>query len=119
MQWSWNPARLGYSSLKYALGMWNHRRVAPLRTVGPEYALLNDTGHFYSCLHYYVSRQTVDSQLAAAGLRLVETFDGGGHSLSEAADDSDNPWLFYAAVKEATASPQPYRAAVSESKQLQ
>jgi hypothetical protein len=49
-------------------------------------------------------------------MRLIETFDVRGRSLAEADSDSADPWLFYVAVKDATASPQPYREAAAESK---
>jgi SAM-dependent methyltransferase len=97
LTWSWNPARLGANTLMYALGSWNHRHIGPLRTKTPDYALLNDTGHFYSCLHYYASRSTVNEQLAATGMRLMEVFDATGRALGETEDDSGNPWLFYVA----------------------
>jgi SAM-dependent methyltransferase len=104
MRWSWNPVRLGSSALQFAIGLWNHRRVGPMRVVGGEYALLNDTGHFYSCLHYYASRVTVAAQMTNAGLQLADTFDRSGRALAEGADDSANPWLFYTGIKQSAAS---------------
>jgi SAM-dependent methyltransferase len=101
MRWSWNPLRLASSAAQYVLGAWNHRRVGPLRMVERDYALLNDTGHFYSCLHYYASRATVEAQMAAAGIRLADTFDRAGRPLAEGADVSANPWLFYGGVRDA------------------
>jgi SAM-dependent methyltransferase len=100
LAWSWNPVRLGSSVIQYLLGSWNHRRVGPLRMTTPEYALLNDTGHFYSCLHYYVARSTVKLQLAAAGMQLLDVFEGSGCVVAEPEDDSNYPWLFYVAQKE-------------------
>jgi SAM-dependent methyltransferase len=95
LDWSWNPIRLGFDAVKYLLGSWNYPRVAPLRTTTPEYALLNDPGHFYACLHYYVARPTVSSQLAGAGMRLLDVFDTRGNVVVETDDDSENPWLLY------------------------
>jgi SAM-dependent methyltransferase len=95
LKWSWNPIRLGVNAVSYLLGSWNHVRVAPLRTTTPEYALLNDPGHFYACLHYYAARSTVRLQLASAGLRLLEVFDGSGRVVRETEEDSRWPWLFY------------------------
>ena len=97
--WSWNPVRLCTNVAMYALGSWNHRRVGPLRTLTPEYALLNDTGHFYSCLHYYAARYVIGLQLAAAGMPLAEVYEGNGRPLTETEDDSQHPWLFYVAMK--------------------
>jgi hypothetical protein len=99
LRWSWNPVRLAANGVGYLLSMRNHRRVAPLRTKTSEYALLNDPGHRYACLHYYTARSTVTSQLANAGLRCVETFDRGGRPLVEAADDSEISSILYVAEK--------------------
>jgi SAM-dependent methyltransferase len=99
LNWSWNPVRLALNSVMYFLGSWNHRRVGPLRTTTPEYALLNDTGHFYSCLHYYASRSTVNSQLAKVGMNLIEVFDERGRVVAATDDDRKNPWLFYVAQR--------------------
>ena len=96
---SGNPVRFAVNSLSYLLGSWNHRRVAPLRSRTDEYALLNDTGHFYSCLHYYVGRDVVARQLAACRMKLIEVLDGSGNTLSETDDDSSEPWLFYVAQR--------------------
>jgi SAM-dependent methyltransferase len=95
LDWSWNPIRLGFNAVKYLLGSWNYPRVAPMRTTTPEYALLNDPGHFYACLHYYVARPTVCSQLASVGMRLLDVFDTRGNVVLETDDDSENPCLFY------------------------
>ncbi|HLH40582.1 MAG TPA: class I SAM-dependent methyltransferase [Bryobacteraceae bacterium] len=97
MRWCWNPVRLASKTVQYAIGSWNHRRIGPLRARTPEYALLNDPGHFYASLHYYAARATVHEQLERSGMRLVDVFDATGRVLAEADDDSENPWLFYVA----------------------
>ena len=99
LEWSWNPVRLAANCAGYVLSMWNHRRVAPLRTTTPEYALLNDPGHRYACLHYYAARSIVCSQLASVGLRHIEAFDRNGQVLAESADDSDAPSILYVAER--------------------
>ena len=99
LDWSLNPLQLSINGAKYAVSWWNHRRVARFRTSTPEYALLNDRGHFYACLHYYVARSKVQSQLAGAGMRLIEVFDRNGQVLGETQDDSQNPSLTYVGMK--------------------
>jgi SAM-dependent methyltransferase len=95
LRWSSNPVRLAANCAGYVLSIWNHLRVAPLRTTTSEYALLNDPGHRYACLHYYAARSTVCSQLAEAGLRHVEAFDTSGRVLLESADDSEMASILY------------------------
>jgi SAM-dependent methyltransferase len=98
-EWSSNPVRFASNCAKFALSWRNHLRVAPLRRTTPEYALLNDPGHFYACLHYYAARSRVNTQLAFAGLRLREAFDVEGQVISEAQDDSKTPSLLYVAER--------------------
>jgi SAM-dependent methyltransferase len=95
LNWSWNPVRLSKNAIMYAVGSWNYRKIGPLRTRTAEYAVLNDTGHFYACLHYYAARSTVRAQLASAGIRQLDVFDASGRALLDADDDSENAWLFY------------------------
>jgi len=99
LHWSSNPVRFAAHCVNYVLSWWNHLRVARLRTTTPEYALLNDPGHRYACLHYYAARSTVQSQLASAGMRLLEAFDTGGQLAPKTEDDSDNPSLLYVAER--------------------
>lgn len=95
--WSANPVTFAANGVKFAISWWNHLRVAPLRTVTPEYALLNDPGHFYACLHYYASRATVARQLERCGMRLMEAFERSGVSVEGDAPESPN--LLYVAER--------------------
>lgn len=99
LRWSSNPVRFAANCAGYVLSLWNHVRVAPLRTATPEYALLNDPGHRYACLHYYASRSTVCSQLASAGLKCLEAFDRRGQILVESADDGEASSILYVAQR--------------------
>jgi len=99
LHWSPNPIRFAANCAGYLLSQWNHHRVAPLRTSTSEYALINDPGHRYACLHYYAARSTVRSQLASVGLQWIEAFDRTGQIVGETQDDSDTPSLFYVAER--------------------
>ena len=99
LSWSSNPMQLAANCTGYVLSLWNHFRLAPLRTTTSEYALLNDPGHRYACLHYYAARSTVCSQLASAGLRYVEAFDRRGQVLVESADDGETASILYVAER--------------------
>jgi SAM-dependent methyltransferase len=97
--WSSNPVRFAANCVKYAISWRNHLRVAPLRRTTEEYALLNDPGHFYACLHYYAARSKVNSQLAYVGMRLIEAFDVEGRVAPGPQDDSNTPSLLYVAER--------------------
>lgn len=99
LEWSRNPFTLLLNIGQCLRRRRNHRRIRRLRTVTPEYALLNDEGHDYALLHYYVARPQMQAQLAGVGLRLLDVFDVHGESIDAARDDSDNPTLLYVAEK--------------------
>ena len=107
LNWSSNPVRFAANCVNYVFSYWNHFRVAPLRRITPDYALINDPGHLYACLHYYAAPSTVKSQLASGGLRLIEVFDNSGRVVTEADDVSDTPSLLYVAER---VEPSPLRA---------
>ena len=96
-RWSCHPLTAAANVAKFALSWWNHFHVGPLRQSTAEYALLNDPGHFYACLHYYAARSTVEAQLARCGLRLIDVFDKRGHACAGAEDTSESPSLMYVA----------------------
>jgi SAM-dependent methyltransferase len=97
VDWTTNPLRLAKSVVRYVQGWWNHLRIGHLRQTNAGYALLNDRGHFYACLHYYATRQTVAAQLNECGFRLIDAFDSDGAIAPEGKDDSDHPALLYVA----------------------
>ena len=99
-QWSRNPATQFLHALRYLRGMMNHARVGRLRRNEDGYALLNDAGHDYAALHYYIDRRTQRRQLCEAGFRVTDEFDITGRRLNDADDDADSPSVMY--VAEAT-----------------
>jgi len=99
LTWSSNPVRLAINAAKYFVSRWNHFHVAPLRQITPEYALVNDPGHHYACLHYYTSRSVVEAQMDGCGLRLIDAFDNRGEIAKEGEDDSESPHLLYVAER--------------------
>ena len=100
IDWSSNPVRLAAHCVQYVMCWHNHIRVRRLRKTTTEFALLNDPGHRYACLHYYAARPTVTAQLDKAGMRLLEAFDSAGRVAPEAGDDSDSSSLLYVAKRE-------------------
>ena len=99
LEWCRNPITLAANVGRLLLRWRNHLRVGRLRDITPDYALLNDEGHDYACLHYYVTRATAQAQLASVGLQLIEVFDEQGRTIPGSADDSACPNLLYVAAR--------------------
>jgi hypothetical protein len=97
-----NPASQAVLVWRYVRGLVNHARVRRFRRLEREYAVLNDSGHDYAALHYYIDRDTQRRQLEQAGFRLCEVFDVRGRSLHDGDDDSDSPSLMYVAERVTT-----------------
>jgi SAM-dependent methyltransferase len=95
MRWTLNPVKLATNGLKFLKRTNNHRRVVKLRQSTADYALLNDEGHDYACLHYYITRDTMRAQLAAAGFYLLDVIARNGYIIPEGSSDAANPNLLY------------------------
>jgi SAM-dependent methyltransferase len=81
----------------FAVSWWNRERILPFERATSEYALLNDSGHSYSVLHYYIDRAAQARQLDVAGFRLLETIDEHGATLRDGDDARDSSSLMYVA----------------------
>jgi SAM-dependent methyltransferase len=100
MRWSRNPAKQAMHVLRWMLQHFNHLRIGKLRRVEDDFALLNDEGHEFACLHYYVDQSHQRKQLARAGFKVVDVIDRDGRSVDETDDSEDSPWLMYVAKRE-------------------
>jgi SAM-dependent methyltransferase len=92
-----NPVSQMRSVLEYFRSTANHRRIAPKQRVEQDYALVNDSGHNYAVLNYYITRDAQTRQLGRAGFGLVECLDERGRTLDPGADDSTNASLHFIA----------------------
>ncbi|MFT3692303.1 MAG: class I SAM-dependent methyltransferase [Kofleriaceae bacterium] len=61
-----------------------------------EFAIVTDSGHEYSLLHYYITRAMQAEQLADHGFTLLETFAMSGDVLGDR-EDRESPSLMYVA----------------------
>jgi ubiquinone/menaquinone biosynthesis C-methylase UbiE len=95
LEWTFNPLRLAARCGRYLSSCFNYFRLKPMLQVNPEYAVLNDPGHNFACLHYYVSRSVMGTQLSRVGLRLEDVFDSTGQEVSKGLDDCESPTLLY------------------------
>ncbi len=74
----------------------NRRRLAPLEHRDVAYAILNDSAHDFSFLHYYIRAADQARQLHEAGLELAECRDADGRTVPVERGSGD-PWLHYVA----------------------
>jgi len=99
LTYSRNPVTQALHVLRYLHRRLNHLRVGRLHRHEDEYALLNDIGHDYALLHYYIHRDRQQRQLDAAGFRLLEVIDSDGRSLHEGDEDASSPSLLYVSAR--------------------
>jgi 2-polyprenyl-3-methyl-5-hydroxy-6-metoxy-1,4-benzoquinol methylase len=97
MRRSRSPYRQAKAAAAYVISRMNHRRLAQHQEFRPEYAILNDAGHYWALLHYYIDRDAQARQLAEAGFALLATFGQDGNLLGDGADDSAFTELHYVA----------------------
>jgi SAM-dependent methyltransferase len=85
-----SPAALVRAVRRRQITAINRRRLGPLQERHADYAIVNDFPHEYSLLHYYITRDAQERQLAATGWTLVECLDTdgrlvapGGHGVAD------------------------------------
>jgi SAM-dependent methyltransferase len=94
-----NPVTAIKDLLTYVRRQINHARVGPHRESHDEYALLDDTGHDFALLHYYVDRPHAERQLTDSGFLVRDVFNPMGQALPADALGVDAPFLLYVAEK--------------------
>lgn len=82
---------------RYLRCVLNHRRLEARRVETADYALLDDPGHDFGLLHYYVSRDRQAAQLASAGFDLLSVVDMAGRELGPDDDGAASASLMYVA----------------------
>jgi SAM-dependent methyltransferase len=97
LRFSLNPVTLARNTLWFARSVPNHWKLKPLEREEPDYALVNDLGHYYCMLTYYIEREKQAAQLASSGFDLVEAFGEEGDVLPPGEDDSSNARIYYVA----------------------
>jgi SAM-dependent methyltransferase len=94
----WRAGRLDF--VRFALGAprWlpNRRRLTAQQREEPGYAIFNDSSHDYGALHYYITRDAQERQLADAGFTLLECLDLDGYAV-KAGDRSTSSELHFLA----------------------
>lgn len=94
---SGNPVRQTLYVVRWLRQMANHARVGHLRKDERDFALLNDPGHNFACLHYYIDQFTQRRQLTEQGFTVVDVMDKNGAALAETDHAAHSPSLMYVA----------------------
>jgi SAM-dependent methyltransferase len=97
LAFSRNPVRQCLLLAEFLRQWGNHLRVKSLRAQTQEYALLNDSGHDYACLHYYIGQSGQRRQLAGVGFAVTEVLDEDGNPLGAGEAAADSAHLMYVA----------------------
>ena len=92
-----NPRRPAASLRSLPRRLANRRRLRPLQRAENGYAILNDEAHNFSVLHYYISRDAQEHQLAEQGFELLECLDLTGAVVHPGETSARSSELHYAA----------------------
>ena len=90
---------LSYVATAIRLPLWlrNRRRLRGFERKEPGYAILNDSAHDFSALHYYIPRDAQARQLAVHGFALIECLDLDGRAVGAGGEAAACPELHYVA----------------------
>jgi SAM-dependent methyltransferase len=97
LRYSRNPATQLRHLARFMRQFVNHRRTRKLRRIETEYSLLDDVGHDYTLLHYYVDRSHGELQLNRIGFELLDVFAHSGLAKAREEKDVVSPSLYYVA----------------------
>jgi SAM-dependent methyltransferase len=97
LELSLRPFVLARRVVHHARARYQRARRKHLEQHTRDYAVVTDSGHDYTVLHYYVARLTQRRQLADVGFTLLDTLDPEGRLLTDTDDDRRWPSLVYVA----------------------
>lgn len=98
-------ARAGYHALRMPVRIRNRRAARALeRRDGTDYALVNDPVHDHALVHYFISRDAQERQLAELGCELVDCLDVDGRTVAPGEGAERSSELHYAARRRTSAA---------------
>lgn len=104
MQWprlavSRNPVTQMRHLFYWGVSLVNHARLRKAQTVRADHAIINDSAHDWSMLHYYIGPDQQARQLADEGFRLIEIFDQMGTPVAAGDHAAHSRSLLYVAQR--------------------
>lgn len=97
-----NPLRFARRCFQYLSGIVHAIRLGPQQVRTEEYAILNDQGHGYNLLTYYISRKNQIEQLRASGFEIDTVWGMKGDRLGDDNAQDGGYSLHYVARSSAT-----------------
>jgi SAM-dependent methyltransferase len=94
-----NPVSFVSQVLRLPRSARNRRRLLPFQQFCPDHAILNDPAHDFSLLHYYITRDEQEHQLARHGFELRECLRMDGELVGAGEQAADWDELHYAATR--------------------
>lgn len=85
--------------IRYPAWRRNRHRLLPFERSEPGYAILNDSAHDFTLLHYYIDRDAQQRQLEEHGFDLLECLDLQGGSVAPGESAAESAELHYVALK--------------------
>jgi SAM-dependent methyltransferase len=92
-----SPAGWAWMLGDLVVGRRNRRRLRPLQRRTGDHAVVNDSAHHYSLLHYYIGRVGQERQLSELGLELLDVLETAGPSVP-AGETGQSDSLYYVAT---------------------
>ena len=89
-------AALVKNLLSYVFFLPRHNRMKRHEFSGDEYAIVNDSDHRFSLLHYYIGIEKQIEQLEKIGFSDIEAYDAQGERVIT---DAESHWIYYLANK--------------------
>jgi SAM-dependent methyltransferase len=97
LELSLRPHVLARRVVDHVLARFQRARHKHLEQRTRDYAVVTDSGHDFTVLHYYIARKTQGHQLADHGFTLLDTLDLDGGYLADTDDDRRWSSLVYVA----------------------
>jgi SAM-dependent methyltransferase len=94
-----SPRRPLESLRNLPLRIANRRRLGALQRSERDYAIVNDEAHDFSVIHYYISRDAQERQLAGLGFEFLECLDLDGAVVARGESAPACPELHYVAAR--------------------
>lgn len=93
---SHNPVKMARLAASFLLAHLNRKRNKKKELYTDDYAIVNDPGHTYALMTYFISMDKQIAQLQKTGFRNVRAFN---HQGKEMVSDLESSWIYFLVTK--------------------